>query len=54
MIQTNLRSIISTIILRTAIAQIIPTKNGYLMKSPDPNLMKTIRDKCSFEIFKKH
>ena len=36
---------------RQSISQLIPTRNGIIVKSPDPNLATTIRNKFSFEIF---
>ena len=36
---------------RLIIQQIIPTRNGVLIKTPDPHFARTIRDKNSFEIF---
>jgi len=36
---------------RTKISQIIPTKNGTIIKSPDSTLATTIRNKYNFEIF---
>jgi len=38
---------------REAIHQIIPTRNGIIIKSPDSALATTIRNKYSFEIFGK-
>ena len=38
---------------RQAISQIIPTRNGVIVKSPDPKLATTIRDKHTLEIFGK-
>ena len=36
---------------RDKISEIIPTKNGIIIKSPEPKLATTIRNKYSFEIF---
>jgi len=39
---------------RDKISEIIPTKNGIIIKSPEPNLAKLIRNKYSFEMGRKH
>ena len=36
---------------RTVISQIIPTRNGVIIKTPNPDLATSIRNKHSFEIF---
>jgi hypothetical protein len=36
---------------RTAIIELKPTKNGVLIKSPDPHFATTIRNRHTFEIF---